>query len=1159
MRRLVLHFGMHKTGSSSIQNSLAKANLGPGWEYAKLGNPNHSELIQSAFIQDPFRLRGHQLQNISKQQSLQLKAEHRALFESSLKDCSKDNLIISGEELCNLTQDELSDLNAICLALGFQTEAVGYVREPKSRIESAFQQRLKSMHPTDIGELDDVFPQYRQALGKFGNVLGDSNVSYWRYGTDTLVDQCVVKDFLFRLGIRPKQITVQNDNESISLRSVRFLYTYRKLGPGVEPGSHVLKHNEMLVHQLTALNGPKLSFSKTLIDPIIESNQDDIQWVNSKLDSPLPTPTDTNGLPGCVKNESDFFEFDDESIHWLADAINKSSTDYSGDPNQIAMWVHILQQQLCANETREKPRSRPSSPQVVGEMMKSPGVFERLRTKYWISPWSENGVVIKKNREKEIEDQLNLVYREVLEREGDPEGLATYGKLLKKGISIEEIESMLKDSEEFASVQKKKAEIDQRQQPILDKEARIVTDLYLRSRIDLAPMELKPDREEFDPQKLNIHWVIPDFSAGAGGHMTIFRIVRLLELLGHSNTIWIHDAGRVHDDENHAYNDIVKHFQLITADVKFADKDLSTAAGDIVFATDWVSVNYVNTMSFFKRRFYLVQDYEPQFFGAGSQSISAERTYSDDLDCICASPWLRRLLEQRHGRWAREFRLAVDTSIYSTTNIPHGLDAPRKIRIAFYARYESPRRAVELGFLALEDLARRGVDFEVHYFGTLPYFSAAPFNCIGHGILSPEQLAELYRSCDIGMVFSATNYSLVPQEMMACGLPVAELDGESTRAIYPSGVVALLSPDPRQMSVDLEALINDKERRQIQASRALEWVNQFEWEDAARVVEISIQERLTEKGFKKTNNRLDVLEKKASVIIPTLNGGEMFENVIHALREQQAPWEYEILVIDSGSTDGTVEFVKKFPDIKLHQIDKSEFQHGRTRNLAISLTSGEFIAVLTQDALPKNDQWLYNLVAILEHYPNAAGAFGRHEARPNADPFTKRDLVDHFSHFENQPHNVSKDTDLEKWRDKDIGWQQFLRFYSNNNSCLRRSVWEKIPYPEVDFGEDQVWAWEIIKSGYQKLYVSQAVVYHSHNYSEQETEERAFTEAIFFRKQFGYQLLGNVDAEQVVDDLNAVDSDYANTYELDKTLLTYREGLNNARIKGRLRAKETPL
>ena len=83
-----------------------------------------------------------------------------------------------------------------------------------------------------------------------------------------------------------------------------------------------------------------------------------------------------------------------------------------------------------------------------------------------------------------------------------------------------------------------------------------------------------------------------------------------------------------------------------------------------------------------------------------------------------------------------------------------------------------------------------------------------------------------------------------------------------------------------------------------------------------------------------------------------------------------------------------------------------------------------------------------------------------------------------------------------------------LHYYSDNNSCLRRSVWEQIPYPDVAFAEDQIWADRIIAAGYSKAYAADAVVKHSHDYTPVSQLRRAFDEANAFRELFGYRLAG---------------------------------------------------
>lgn len=679
-----------------------------------------------------------------------------------------------------------------------------------------------------------------------------------------------------------------------------------------------------------------------------------------------------------------------------------------------------------------------------------------------------------------------------------------------------------------------------------DPEAKLTKDGQLRALIDNGVEALTPFSNNYS-ESLDIHWVMPDFAPGAGGHMTIFRTIRYLEIFGHKNTIWVYGQS-LHETENEAYQDIIQHFQLVKAEVKFTtDISFKEARGDVVFATDWGSVSYVNSLAYFKRRFYFVQDHEPEFYAQGAYAIAAKNTYKFDLDCICASPWLQQLMEKKYGRWAREFWLSVDFDTYHLPEVQR--NSGNMVKIAFYARHFTSRRAVELGFLALEALAEKGLDIEVHCFGAPLPFDTAPFKCIDHGVCNTQELAELYQTCDLGVVFSATNYSLIPQEMMACGIPVAELDVESTRAIFPDGVVSYLSTEPRTMADQLADLVENKEKRQEQAKVAYDWVSQFTWENAAKAVESALFKRLPELGFTKKEEK-ETTKTKASVIIPTWNAGEIFKKVVKKLQEQKAPWDYEVLVVDSGSSDGTIEFLKDNPDIKLHIIPNSEFQHGRTRNLAISMTKGDFIAVLTQDALPVDEYWLYDMVTSLEHYPNAAGAFGKHFAYDHADPYTKRDLINHFDNFEAYPYCVSKNTDKVKWQSNDISWRQFLHFYSDNNSILRRTVWEKIPYPEVKFGEDQTWALAIIEAGYEKVYCKHGTVYHSHDFDEGNVEKRAFEEAEFFRDNFGYIMVDSNNLDKIINDANEYDRQWGEAKRISKNLIDRRLKFNKAKFLG---------
>lgn len=120
---------------------------------------------------------------------------------------------------------------------------------------------------------------------------------------------------------------------------------------------------------------------------------------------------------------------------------------------------------------------------------------------------------------------------------------------------------------------------------------------------------------------------------------------------------------------------------------------------------------------------------------------------------------------------------------------------------------------------------------------------------------------------------------------------------------------------------------------------------------------------------------------------------------------------------------------------------------------------------------------------------------------------------------------------------------------------MRRSIWERHRYPEIEFGEDQVWAQQILEAGFQKLYVRDAVVFHSHDFDEVQAEERAATEATFFRDHFGYDLVANHAVSKRINALNEADRAYAKKYRIDSATLSRRETLNKARISGYAREK----
>jgi len=217
-----------------------------------------------------------------------------------------------------------------------------------------------------------------------------------------------------------------------------------------------------------------------------------------------------------------------------------------------------------------------------------------------------------------------------------------------------------------------------------------------------------------------------------------------------------------------------------------------------------------------------------------------------------------------------------------------------------------------------------------------------------------------------------------------------------------------------------------------------------------------------------------------SVVIPTLNGGDEFKACLHAIRRQEVDRPVEIICIDSGSTDDTLDNCQKF-GVKLLQIDRRSFNHGLTRNQAIRSARGELVALLTQDAVPLGADWLSHLVEALESTPRAAGAYGSQVPHASLNPYLRRRLENWVA---TRPARVIQEImDQDAFQAAPPIERLGVAAFDNVNSCIRKSVWENLPFSEVDFGEDLDWGLRVLRAGYAIVYEPGARVLHSHDSS----------------------------------------------------------------------------
>lgn len=357
MKHCILHFGMHKTGSSSIQDTLFHARRVGGAIYLSLGHANASGAVQA--LAQGRSSEGLQRRRGWPEERLAHKRQRAIRLLGHAAQGPGERFILSAEALSHLDVDELQTVVEQIGCHFDQVTAVGYIREPVGYMSSAFQQHVRAGHAQKCHP-SEFYPHYRRSFEKFEQVLGPQGVQYWPFDPGCFPGGDVVRDFCSRLGIVVDAADLRRVNESLSAEAIRLLWIFRHHRGSAARGAAGVQLNRCLVERLAGLPGPSLKFAWSAIEPVLKAQEDDLSWMASRLPAGLPAARPGSDDPGAhfSGEPEDLLRCSPQAWQWLCAQVGlpPASMGPPPAPAQVAAVMAAWVQTLDAD------RARPAMP-----------------------------------------------------------------------------------------------------------------------------------------------------------------------------------------------------------------------------------------------------------------------------------------------------------------------------------------------------------------------------------------------------------------------------------------------------------------------------------------------------------------------------------------------------------------------------------------------------------------------------------------------------------------------------------------------------------------------------------------------------------------------------------------------------------------------------
>lgn len=285
-----IHVGMPKTGTTSIQDALSENRPATDFAYLKIRPANHSRLIFTVFSKNPEKLPYYRKLGLGRPEIDAIRADYTRKLERQVRQNRSRKLLISGETIFQLQEEDLHEMAAFFQRLSVQVRIVAYLRPIKSFMESVFQQRLK--RGVAVGRFEAVYPDYAARIRAFDQVFGEANVILRKFDRSLFPDGDVVVDFCQLTGTAMDGYEPSRLNETMCTEAIALLYAFHHFGGSTGVGKDSMRLSGEWIKRMQSLKGSRFSLARSVVRRVVRSHQEDLQWMEQRCGFPLDSASD---------------------------------------------------------------------------------------------------------------------------------------------------------------------------------------------------------------------------------------------------------------------------------------------------------------------------------------------------------------------------------------------------------------------------------------------------------------------------------------------------------------------------------------------------------------------------------------------------------------------------------------------------------------------------------------------------------------------------------------------------------------------------------------------------------------------------------------------------------------------------------------------------